>query len=84
MSMAKKPVLHLKKGRTWLLNRGGMMKRRGSTVLVPDQYRSETPGSAAAVNAETGGLHYGIVFHPAPLEIADPLGHYFLPVEKAA
>ena len=81
--MTKKPVLHLKKGRSWLLNRSGN-KRRGSVALAPDQYRAEPPGSGGDENAEAGELHYGIVLHAAPLEIADPLGHYFLPVEKAA
>jgi hypothetical protein len=79
--MSKKPVLHLRKGRTWLLNRG-VKKRRSNTVFVPDEYRDETAVSAA--DADAGEIHYGIHLHAAPLEIADPLAHYFLPVEKAA
>lgn len=82
--MAKRAVLHLRKGSTWLLNRGGK-QRRSSVVFVADQYRAEPAESVGAgPEAGAGGLHYGIDLHSYPLEIVDYLGHYFLPVEKAA
>jgi hypothetical protein len=88
--MAKRPVLHLHKGRSWLLHRGGkgtVPAGPGERVFVPDQY-----GEAAWLSDETRqdgdelfrGVQYGIALHSYPLEIPDYLGHYFLPVEKAA
>jgi hypothetical protein len=76
--MAKRAVLHLKKGKTWLLhtgNRNRSLVRKNGGVFVPDDY-----GDAGL----SAGSSYGINLHAYPLEIVDVFGHYFLPVEKAA
>jgi hypothetical protein len=88
--MAKKTVLHLNKGRTWLLHTVGKKRISGSRsleALVTDQY-GDVSGLSLGTPPDEGALskdvQYGISLHPYPLEIVDYLGHYFLPVEKAA
>ncbi|HNY65132.1 MAG TPA: hypothetical protein PKM41_06810 [Deltaproteobacteria bacterium] len=88
--MAKKAVLHLKKGRPWLIHMGGKKRRSmiwNDKAPLPEEYGEDSGLSACALplsEARAGDSRCGIALHPYPADIVDGFGHYFHPVEKAA
>ena len=85
--MAKSSVFSIKRGKVKPAHGDAGERIAGSRRGYPDEYLQElTPLEVIKLDTDVLGddIEYVFKLPPAPPEIADYLGHYFLPAEKVA